>query len=78
MKMLLGSVGHSAEMGALPTLYAATNPSIRGGELIGPNGRGARRGYPALDRVGLAKDDRAVADRLWDVSERLTGVSFSI
>ncbi|HZG78764.1 MAG TPA: oxidoreductase [Paenibacillus sp.] len=78
MKMLLASVGHSAEMGALPTLYAATNPAIRGGELIGPSGRGARRGYPALDRVGLAKDDRAVADRLWDVSERLTGVSFSI
>ena len=78
MKMLLGSVGHSAEMGALPTLYAATNPAIRGGELIGPSGRGARRGYPALDRVGLAKDDRAVAERLWDVSERLTGVSFSI
>ncbi len=78
MRLLLASVGHSAEMGALPTLYAATHRSMRGGELIGPNGRGGRRGYPALDRRGLAKDDRAVADRLWDVSERLTGETFSI
>ncbi|WP_309122669.1 hypothetical protein [Paenibacillus sp.] len=78
MKLLFASVGHSAEMGALPTLYAATNPAIRGGELIGPDGRGGRRGYPAPDAVGKKKDDPEVARRLWDVSERLTGVEFRL
>src|SRR5207248_1534827 len=39
-------VAQPAEMGALPTLYAATAADVRGGEYFGPDGRGEQRGYP--------------------------------
>src|SRR5947209_1973208 len=38
----------SAEMGALPTLYAATFPELPGGTYVGPDGRGEQRGYPTI------------------------------
>lgn len=75
-RFLLGLVGQPAPMGALPTLYAATHPSLRGGECVGPNGRGNRTGHPALDPHGDRLFDAETAKRLWEVSERLTGVSY--
>ena len=42
----------SAEMGALPTLYAATVPDLPGGTYVGPGGRSEQRGYPKV--VGAA------------------------
>lgn len=78
MKALMGIVAQPASMGALPTLYAATNPDLRGGEFIGPEGPGNTRGYPVLtnDPARLFKAD--LADRLWEVSEALTGVKYGI
>lgn len=78
----LSSVGNrflaqSDAMGALPQLYAATMPDVGGNEYFGPDGMGESRGHPK--RVGstsAARDDVA-ATRLWDTSERLTGVTFS-
>ncbi|CAM3919229.1 hypothetical protein COLU111180_14500 [Cohnella lubricantis] len=67
----------SAEMGALPTLYASTEPSLSGGEYIGPGGKGAKRGYPALDPAIDGIDDPIIAGRLWEVSEQLTGILYS-
>jgi NAD(P)-dependent dehydrogenase (short-subunit alcohol dehydrogenase family) len=66
----------SAEMGALPTLYAATFPDLDGGVYIGPGGLFEQRGYPK--RVGTTPEakDEAVARRLWEVSEEMTGVRF--
>lgn len=69
-------LAQSAAMGALPTLYAATFPAIRSGDYVGPDGLGEQRGHPKL--VGMtasARDDEA-ADRLWSVSEELTGVRY--
>ena len=69
-------LAQSAAMGALPTLYAATFPAIRSGDYVGPDGFGEQRGHPKL--VGMtssARDDEA-ADRLWSVSEDLTGVRY--
>ena len=66
----------SAEMGALPTLYAATEPDLPGGSYIGPDGRGESRGYPrVVTGAGKAYDEDA-ARRLWEVSEELTGVHY--
>ena len=39
-------LAQSAEMGALPTLYAATYPGLEGGTYIGPDGFMEQRGYP--------------------------------
>jgi NAD(P)-dependent dehydrogenase (short-subunit alcohol dehydrogenase family) len=62
------------EMGALPTLYAATAPGIQGGDYIGPAGFMALRGLPKKVNASGRAYDPAVAARLWAVSEELTGV----
>ncbi len=69
-------VAQSAEMGALPTLYAATVPDLPGGSFIGPNGFMEQRGHPHIvTAAGKAYDDEAWR-RLWQISEELTGVSY--
>ena len=69
-------MAQSAAMGALPTLYAATFPAIRSGDYVGPDGFGEQRGHPRLVGMTSAARDTAVADRLWSVSEDLTGVRY--
>ncbi|GAB4529068.1 MAG: oxidoreductase [Anaerolineales bacterium] len=66
----------STEMGALPTLRAATDPQAQGGQYFGPGGRREIRGYPVVVQFVDAARDPQVARRLWEVSEKLTGVSF--
>jgi NAD(P)-dependent dehydrogenase (short-subunit alcohol dehydrogenase family) len=69
-------VAQSAEMGALPELYAATAPEVEGGAYYGPDGFRQMRGYPR--RVGSNKEsrDEVLAGKLWDLSEQLTGVKY--
>ena len=69
-------VAQSAEMGALPTLYAATEPGLEGGMFIGPDGPGEQRGHPRVVGSNSASRDEQVARRLWEVSAQLTGVSY--
>jgi NAD(P)-dependent dehydrogenase (short-subunit alcohol dehydrogenase family) len=70
-------MAQSDEMGALPTLYAATQ-DIPGNSYVGPDGLGEQRGHPTLvGRSGAASDDQT-ARALWELSERLTGVSFPL
>jgi NAD(P)-dependent dehydrogenase (short-subunit alcohol dehydrogenase family) len=69
-------VAQSDAQGALPTLRAATDPEIRGGDYVGPSGPFELRGRPRLVAMANAARDRAVARRLWEVSERLTGVRY--
>ncbi|KQO18155.1 oxidoreductase [Paenibacillus sp. Leaf72] len=76
MRMLTGLLSQPAHMGALPTLYAATEPSIKGGEYIGPDGRGGRRGYPKSDEIINKLYAADISNRLWNISESLTGVSY--
>ena len=69
-------MAQSAEMGALPTLYAATAPTVTRGDYVGPDGFGEQRGHPKLVGMTESARDRAAADRLWSVSEELTGVRY--
>ena len=69
-------MAQSAAMGALPTLYAATCPAIRSGDYVGPDGFGEQRGHPKLVGMNASARDDAVANRLWSVSEDLTGVRY--
>jgi len=64
--------------GALPTLYAATATDVRGGDYFGPSGFAGCLGPPGRARSSPRANDAAVARRLWDVSEQLTGVTFDI
>ena len=66
----------SAAMGALPTLRAAVDPNVKGGDYYGPDGTGSMRGYPVQIESSDASHDTAVAKKLWQVSEDLTGVNF--
>ncbi|GAA1642426.1 SDR family NAD(P)-dependent oxidoreductase [Nonomuraea maheshkhaliensis] len=66
-----------SDMGALPTLRAATDPAVTGGQYYGPGNRGEISGYPKLVTSSPASHDQAVQQRLWTVSEELTGVTFS-
>ena len=64
------------DAGALPTLYAATSPEAKGGEYIGPDGFMEMKGSPKVVQPRPNALDQAVAQRLWTVSEELTGVSY--
>ncbi len=75
-KRLMNLFFQPASMGALPSIYAATEPSLNGGEYIGPDGRGQRRGYPTIEHPAKGVYDEETMKKLWDVSEELTGVHF--
>ena len=69
---------HSAHKGALPTLRAATDPDSKGGEYYGPRGLLKMTGPPVLVSSSSATRDSELAGRLWEVSEQLTGVTYSL
>jgi NAD(P)-dependent dehydrogenase (short-subunit alcohol dehydrogenase family) len=68
----------SPQVGALATVRAATDPEARGGDYFGPPGRAQFTGYPVRVESSAASHDPEVARRLWDESQRLTGVSYPI
>lgn len=63
-------------MGALPIEYAASAPDVKGGEYIGPSGFGEFKGFPKVVQPRPQALDQAAGDRLWTVSEELTGVRY--
>ncbi|WP_040799254.1 SDR family NAD(P)-dependent oxidoreductase [Nocardia higoensis] len=65
-------------MGALPTVRAATDPAVVGGQYYGPGNLGETRGYPKPVTSSADSHDEAVQQRLWTVSEELTGVRFPL
>ena len=68
-------VAQSAQMGALPTLFAATQ-DIPGDTYVGPGSLGGMRGHPALSGRSGAAENETTARALWELSEQLTGVPF--
>jgi NAD(P)-dependent dehydrogenase (short-subunit alcohol dehydrogenase family) len=63
-------------MGALPQLFGATSRTVRGGEYFGPDGPFESRGHPTTVKPSGAASDTTSAERLWNKSEQLTGVTF--
>jgi NAD(P)-dependent dehydrogenase (short-subunit alcohol dehydrogenase family) len=78
MKVSNRIIAQSDEMGALPTLYAATEPGLEGGTFCGPDGFLEQHGHPKRVRPSGAARDAEVARRLWEVSEEMTGVRFEL
>ena len=74
VRLLNNFFAQPADMGALPTLYAATAPDVHGSEYFGPDGKGQMRGYPVKVQSSKRSRDMVVASRLWEVSEEMTGV----
>jgi NAD(P)-dependent dehydrogenase (short-subunit alcohol dehydrogenase family) len=72
------TIGQPAEKGALNTMYAATNPEIEGGELIGPNGWKRMRGYPEVQEPDDRAQDIELRERLWSYSEKALDIKFEV
>lgn len=76
LRVFMNVIFQPATKGALPTIYAATEKSLMGGEYIGPDGRGNRKGNPTIEVPASGVYNQETMRRLWDVSEELTGVTF--
>ncbi|MEH1940881.1 MAG: SDR family NAD(P)-dependent oxidoreductase [Nostoc sp.] len=76
VEYLNGILAQDITMGALPTLRAAIEAGLKGAEYFGPNGFMEMRGYPIKVESNELSKDRAIAKKLWEVSEKLTGVKF--
>jgi NAD(P)-dependent dehydrogenase (short-subunit alcohol dehydrogenase family) len=77
MKAANTLIAQPQEMGALPTLFAATAPQVNGCDYIGPTGMGGMRGYPDKVMSNDKSYNETLAKRLWTVSEELTGGVYS-
>jgi NAD(P)-dependent dehydrogenase (short-subunit alcohol dehydrogenase family) len=69
-------VAQSDTDGALPQLYAATMPDVTGGDYYGPSGPFEMRGSPKKVGCSGAARDASAARRLWEISEKETGVTY--
>jgi NAD(P)-dependent dehydrogenase (short-subunit alcohol dehydrogenase family) len=72
------NLGQSAAGGALPTLCAATSSHVHNGQYVGPGGAFGMFGPPRVARPSRRAQDATLAARLWEASEALTGVRYSV
>lgn len=77
LRSLMWFLFQPVAQGALPTLFAATSPTARGGGYYGPDRLGETRGHPTEAQVPKQAMEKHVAHKLWEISEKLTGVSFA-
>ena len=75
MKIVL----NTPEQGAIPALQAATDPEAQGGDYYGPRGLLEARGNTSGRAYATRRArDEALAKKLWERSEELTGIDFRI
>lgn len=75
MRLFEPLFAQSAEAGAQPQIFAATDGSIRSGDYVGPDGFGELTGKPRLVRPPLAAISESRAARLWEMTEAMTGLT---
>lgn len=78
LMMKIPCMAQDSLAGALPTLYAATAPDVAGGDYFGPGGLFEMAGPPVRAFPSSRARNDETARRLWEVSERLTGVTCAI
>lgn len=76
MRLATRLFAQAPALGALPALYAATAAEVRGGEYYGPGGYKELGGFPKAVASSPQARDPGLAQGLWELSERLTGVSY--
>jgi NAD(P)-dependent dehydrogenase (short-subunit alcohol dehydrogenase family) len=77
-RMAGSTLGQSAAGGALPVLCAATSSSVSSGQYIGPAHLFGLYGPPKVARPSRRARDVSAAAALWEASEELTGVRYSV
>ncbi|MDZ7738794.1 MAG: hypothetical protein U5K32_06970 [Bacteroidales bacterium] len=65
-----------ASKGALPILMAASDERLGGGEYLGPGGPMQSCGDPSILKSGPHSYDRHLWQKLWKVSEEMTGIKY--
>lgn len=75
-KPITGLITHTPDKGAIPTLYAALGNDVQGGEYFGPQGYAEWTGKPGRAKSFPQSHDLSTAEKLWKLSEQITGVSF--
>ncbi len=78
MTPLLGWMAQDQAMGALPQIRACVDPGVKSGEYYGPDGKKEFKGYPVIVQSNEASHHTGDASKLWEESEKLTGVTFHI
>jgi NAD(P)-dependent dehydrogenase (short-subunit alcohol dehydrogenase family) len=78
MKVSNRFMAQDVEMGALPQIYAAAGPDVESGQFYGPDGRNENKGFPTLVEPLVEARDRELGQRLWTISEELTGVHIDL
>jgi NAD(P)-dependent dehydrogenase (short-subunit alcohol dehydrogenase family) len=76
IRPLMGVFFQSAAMGALPSIRAAVDSSVIGGQYFGPDGSGERSGFPVVVKSNPASHNLDDARKLWEISEELTGIQY--
>jgi NAD(P)-dependent dehydrogenase (short-subunit alcohol dehydrogenase family) len=76
LQPVVSAVMQGAEAGSLPTLRAAADPDVIGGQYYGPVRRGETTGPPEVARQSMMATDPELAGRLWEASEEITSVHF--
>ena len=76
LRPLMGLMFQSAAMGSLPSIRAAVDPSVVGGQYYGPDGSGERSGFPVIVESNPASHNLDDAKLLWKISEELTGIHY--
>lgn len=71
-------VAQTTQMGALPSLYAAISEDAENGAYYGPSGMFEVKGCPKKVNPSKRKVSKQDQERLWDLSESLTGIQFSV
>ncbi len=75
---LFKGMAQDQAMGALPQIRAAIDPNVKGGAYYGPDGKNERKGFPVVVPSNEASHDHEDAAKLWEASERLTGVEYKL
>ncbi len=76
--MTLSPMVQSAEKGSYPEVMCATEPDLDQDGFYGPTGRGYFKGPVGECKLEPHAVDKAVSKRLWEVSEKATGVEWNI
>lgn len=74
LRPLLTVMTQSAEMGALPEIRAAVDPEVKGAQFYGPEKN--MKGFPIVVESNELSHNLEDAKKLWEMSEKLTGISF--
>lgn len=68
-------ISQSQDQGALPQIRASVDPDVKGGEYYGPHK--GMKGFPVVVKSNDASHNKEDAKKLWEMSEKLTGVKYN-